>query len=201
MRPFFSTLAVVASFALAGCFSLFPKSDPAQLYRFGSSIEASAGAAGQTPLALSRVDFTDAASGDRIMTVTGSEVAYVAGARWASPAQTMFGEAVEQAFERNARVVNLVGRREMGSTTLMLDLDVNAFEVRYENGRGAAPTAVVALDARIIRYPDRTVVSQRSFDVRRPAAENRMSAIVAALDAANNDALVQVVQWADANAR
>lgn len=199
MRLLAPTLVAVAAFALAGCVSLFPKSDPAQLYRFGTSIEASAGAAGQTPLALSRVEFTKAASGDRIMTVTGSEVAYVAAARWASPAEIMFREALEQAFERNARVVNLVGRRDMGSSTTMLDVDVNAFEARYENGREAAPTAVVALDARLIRFPERTVIAQRSIEVRRPASENRMGPIVGAMDAATNDALLQLVQWSDAN--
>ncbi len=201
MRLIAPTLAAVAALALSGCVSVFPKSEPAQLYRFGSSIEASAGVSGSVPMTLARLDFTQAAAGDRIMTVTGSEVAYIAAARWAAPASVMFHEALEQSFERRARVVDLVSRRERRGADLMLDVDVNAFEARYENGREAAPTAVVSLDARIIRLPERTVIGQRSIDVRRPAGENRMGAIVAALDGATGEALGELVQWADANAR
>ena len=200
MKKIASSVAALAALALGGCFSLFPKADPVQLYRFGTSVEASAGVSGTTPIALSRVDFSQAAAGDRILTATGGEVAYIAAARWASPAETMFNEALEQAFERNARVVTLVTRREMRSSTLMLDVDVNAFEARYEAGQGAAPTAVVSIDARLIRYPERNVVGHRVIEVKRPASENRVGAIVSALDAATNDALVQLVQWTDQNA-
>jgi len=195
-----SSVAVLAAFALAGCFSLFPKADPAQLYRIGTSVEASAGAAGTVPLALAPLDFNEAAAGDRILTATGGEVAYIAASRWASPAKTMFHDALEQAFERNARVVTLVTRREVRASTLMLDVDVNAFEARYESGQGAAPTAVVSMDVRLVRYPERTVVGRRVIEAKRPAAENRVGAIVSAFDAATNDALVQLVQWTDQTA-
>jgi len=197
-------LTAVASLALAGCVSLFPKTEPAQLYRFGGSAAAQPGPgamAGQTPISIAPLDFTAAAAGDRIMTVTGSEVAYIAAARWASPASVLFNEAMEQAFERNARTVSLMGRRGGRSARLMLDVDVNAFEARYENGREAAPTVVVSLDARLLQIRERNVVAHRVIEVRQPAAENRVSAIVAAMDTATGQALGQLVEWTDANAR
>lgn len=196
-------LAVAAAaLALAGCVSLFPKSEPAQLYRFGPSSTAGEGAySGTVAMGIAPVDFVAAASGDKIMTVNGSEVAYIAASRWAVPANTMFAEALENSFERNARVVNIVGRREMRAANLMLDVDVNAFEVRYENGAGTAPVAVISLDAKIVRFPDRVVVSHRTFEARQPASDNRVGAIVQALDAADNQVLGELVTWADANAR
>lgn len=197
-------LAAVASVALAGCVSLFPKAEPAQLYRFGGDHASQPGAgasSAQVGLALSPIDFYTAAAGDRIMTVTGSEVAYIAGARWAVSAKVLFSDALDQAFERDARVVSLINRREMRTSNLLLDVDVNAFEARYENGREAPPTAVVAIDVRIIKFPERTVVAHRVIEVRQPASENRQSAIVAALDTATTGALKQLVEWADANAR
>lgn len=204
MRLTILSLAAVASVALAGCVSLFPKTEPAQLYRFGGTAAAQPGpgaTAGQTVIALAPIDFADAASGDRLMTSTGPEVAYIAGARWAAPAKTMFTEALEQAFERDARVVSLAGRRSMGGVDLMLDVDVNAFEARYENGREAAPVAVISMDVRVIRLKERTVVSHRIIEVRQPASENRMGSIVTAMDAATTQALSQLVEWTDANAR
>lgn len=194
--------AVVAAVALGGCVSLFPKAEPAQLYRFGPSAPA-AGVAGEgmVPLGLASVDFAAAASTDRIMTVTGSEVAYIAGARWATPARTMFTESLRQSFSRSARVVNLIDRSEMRASNLLLSVDVNSFEVRYENGRGAAPVAVVSLDAKIVRYPDRSVVAHRAFEARQPASDNRVGAIVQAIDAANSQVVSEMVTWADASAR
>jgi len=197
-------LTAAAAVALAGCVSLFPKSEPAQLYRFGGVAASQPGAGatfGQVGVSMAALDFTEAAGGDRIMTVTGTEVAYIASSRWAAPARQLFAEALEQAFERDARVVSIAGRRGAGGATLVLDVDVNAFEARYENGREAAPTAVVAIDAKLIRLKERTVVAHRVIEVRQPAAENRVSAIVGALDAATTSALGQLVEWTDANAR
>lgn len=192
--------AAVAALALGGCVSLFPKQEPSQLYRFGASIPAQ-DAPGRTPrvgIGLAPLEFAEASSGDRLLTVSGNEVAYIAAARWATPAELMFGEALTSAFERRAQNVSLVSRREMRSNSLLLDVDVNSFESRYENGREAAPVVVVALDARLIRYPERTVLDQTVIEVRRPAADNRVSAIVAATDAATADALSQLVAWTDA---
>lgn len=195
-------LAAVAAVALTGCVSLFPKSEPAQLYRFGpTGVTAGVAGPGTVPLGLAMIDFSAAASGDRILTVTGSEVAYIAGARWATPARTMFAENLRQSFGRGARVVSLIDRSEMRSTNLLLHVDVSAFEVRYENGRGAAPVAVVSFDAKIVRYPDRSVVAQRTFEARQPASDNRVGAIVQALDAANGQAVGELVSWSDASAR
>lgn len=197
-------LAAVAALALAGCVSLFPKTEPSQLYRFGAGHASQPGpgaASGQVSVALSPIDFYTAAAGDRIMTVTGAEVAYIAGARWAVSAKVLFSDALDQAFERDARVVSLIDRREMRTANRMLDVDVNAFEARYENGRDAPPTAVVAIDVRIVKFPERTVVAHRVIEVRQPASENRQSAIVAALDTATAGALAQLVEWTDANAR
>jgi len=197
-------LTAAASLALAGCVSLFPKSEPAQLYRFGGIAAAQPGPgamSGQVGISVTPVDFVAAAAGDRIMTTTGPEVAYIAGGRWAAPALTLFTESMEQAFERDARVVSIQGRRGAGGVQLLLDVDVNSFEARYENGREAAPTAVVSMDAKLIRIADRSVVAHRVIEVRQPASENRMGAIVQALDTANSQALGQLVEWTDANAR
>jgi cholesterol transport system auxiliary component len=189
----------VGALALAGCVSLFPKAKPSQLYRFGSV----AGAAAPRPvsqpvnIALGPVGFYQAASGDRILTMTGSEAAYIAQARWVEPASAMFTDALERGFEQKSQRVRLVDRRQATANSLVLNVDVDAFEARYQNGPKAAPTVVVSFTARIIRFPERSVVAEQRFTASRAAADNRVGAIVPAYDAALDTALGELTGWAD----
>jgi cholesterol transport system auxiliary component len=198
-------LALSAAVLLSGCVSLFPKADPVQLYRFTGRADPNAAApaldGARVGVGLGPVGFDRAAAGDRILTVTGSQAAYVADARWVAPAQTLFNQALEDAFERRAAAARLVGRGEVTASSLLLDVDVRTFEARYLGGPEAAPTAVVAVRARLMRYPDRAVVGERIFEASAPAADNRVSAIVPAFDAAAERALGELITWTDAAVR
>ncbi len=193
------TLAVVAAFALSGC-ALLSTPDPVQLYRFGDT-----GGAVETPVAtpvqvkLRAVEFSQAAQGDRLLGLTGSEAAYIGGARWVSPARMLYVESVESAFGSQARVVRLIGRRELTPTTRLLDLDVRRFETRYDYAE-AIPSVLVTVRARLLRFPERTVVTEQTFTVSQPAGANRISSIVEAYDVATRDVNSQIVAWTDANA-
>lgn len=191
----------VAALALAGC-ALLSSPDPVQTYRFGGPAEAGAALEGQaTPrqVSLRRVQFPEAVEGDRILGVTGTETAYVAGARWVSPASDLYMESLENAFAVQAARVRLIGPRELTRGERSLDIDVRAFEARYD-GAGAAPTVVVTARARLLMLPDRTVAAERTFTMQQPAAANRVSAIVEAFDIATRDLNTQIVAWTDANA-
>lgn len=198
-----SLLALAAGAAgLAGCVSLLPKSDPVQLYRLSPPAAAEAGAPPSTrvDVGLAPLEFPRAAAGDRLLTYTGPEAAYIAAARWVAPAQVLFTEALDGAFAQSRVVRFNAGRGEPGAA-LQLDLDVRAFETRYEAGPDAAPTVVVAMDAKLIRYPDRRVIGERSIRVSQAAAENRVGAIVPAYQAALDQALADLVAWTDATAQ
>ena len=191
----------LGAFALAGC-ALLSSPDPVQTYRFGGPAAASAAAEGQASLrqvSLRRVQFPEAVEGDKILGVTGTQTAYIAGARWVSPASDLYMESLENAFAAQATRVRLIGPRELTRGERSLDIDVRAFEARYD-APGAAPTVVVTARARLLALPDRTVAAERTFTVQQPAAENRVSAIVEAFDIATRDANAQIVAWTDANA-
>jgi len=191
----------LGALALAGC-ALLSSPDPVQTYRFGGPAAASAAAEGQASLrqvSLRRVQFPEAVEGDKILGVTGTETAYIAGARWVSPASDLYMESLENAFAAQATRVRLIGPRELTRGERSLDIDVRAFEARYD-APGAAPTVVVTARARLLALPDRTVAAERTFTVQQPAAENRVSAIVEAFDIATRDANAQIVAWTDANA-
>ena len=73
------------------------------------------------------------------------------------------------------------------------------FEVRYV-AVGAAPAVRVTVHAAVAGR-DGVLVAERSFGVDRPAADNRLSAIVPAYDAAVRQVLGEVAAWADGAAQ
>lgn len=190
-------LASLACLALGGCISLFPKSKPAQLYRFDNepaSAEAAMPPANARVVARGELRFQTAAAGDRILTMTGAGAAYIAGARWVSPAPVLFEESLIRAFQTGA------GPRlaEGGSTiraTEVLNLDVQTFETRYDQGDKAAPEVVVQVRAQLLRTSDRMVIADQLFTSAQRAGDNRVGPIVQAYDAAVRDVLGKLASW------
>lgn len=197
-RAAFIRTAVAVSFTgLLGACALLSSPDPVQLYRFGGD-PAATGEAVAAPVQVSmrRVEFAEASRGDRLLGVTGAEAAYIKGARWVAPAETLYSESIENAFAAEARRVRLLGQRELTPATRSLDLDVRTFEARYDTP-GAPPTVVVTVRAQVLRLPERTVAGERIFSVSQPTTDNRVSAIVEAFDAATADVNSQIVSWTD----
>ena len=196
-RPVRLALAAFACLALGGCISLFPKSKPAQLYRFDNEpLQASANlpAPGARVVARGNLRFETAAAGDRILTATGSGAAYIAGARWVSPAPILFEESLIRAFEAGGGPRLAIG----GSTiraTQVLNLDVQTFETRYDQGDKAAPEVVVQVHAQLLRTGDRSVIGEQLFTSAQRAGDNRVGPIVQAYDAAVRDVLGKLVSW------
>jgi len=189
-------LPLALSLALGGCISLFPKTSPVQMYRFGEQVPAPAAAsAAARPLVLKGpISFAPASSGDRILTTTGSENAYIGGARWVAPAATLFDAALLRAFDAPG-APRLVERGEPLAAPSILRLDVRTFEARYPG-----PTASVQVRAVLIRNQDRALIAEKMFDVQVPAGDNRQGAIAAAFDQAVGQVLAGVRDWTTANA-
>lgn len=195
MRPAVA-LAVVS--LLGGC-ALLSSPDPVQLYRFGGDAAAVNPTASATPVQvqLRRIEFPEAAKGDKVLGVTGTEAAYIQGARWVTPAEELYGASIATAFAAQSTRVRLIGRRELTPATRVLDIDVQVFEARYDYAE-AIPTVVVSARARMLRFPERTIAAEQTFTVSQPAAANRVSSIVEAFDVATRDLNTQIVGWTDA---
>lgn len=194
VRKILLTAAAAAAVASTGaCVSLFPKSDPSQLYRFGveEAPAADLGARGYNVTRTATV-FNRAATGDRILTVTGSEVAYVAQSRWVAPAVVLFDEAAARSFDAAPGCARLLTRGDSTPADAVMRLEVRSFEVQYRDGPEAAPTAVVEVHASMTRTQDREVVVDRAVRIEERASDNRVSAIVAALDSASSKALGEI---------
>jgi cholesterol transport system auxiliary component len=196
-----AAVAAAVSALLAGC-SLLSTPDPVQLYRFGSVSGAGepAAPASQVQVAMRRPEFAQAVREDRILGVTGTEAAYIKGARWVSSADILFNDALESAFAAQSTRVRLVGPRELTRAPQALDIDVRTFEARYASP-GATPVITIVARTRLLNTQDRSVMAERVFTVEQPADQNRVSAIVEAFDVATRDIHTQIVGWTDQNAQ
>ncbi|MET4682900.1 ABC-type transport auxiliary lipoprotein family protein [Brevundimonas faecalis] len=196
-----SLLIAAASVAVSGC-ALLSSPDPVQLYRFGgASAFAGTGATSACPdvqVSLRRVDFPEAARGDRILAVTGAEAAYIKGARWVSPAETLFEETLRNAFLDGAACTVLSGG-PLTRDGLLLSVEVRRFEAAYA-APGAVPDANIDVLLRLVRPGDRSIVAEDRISVSENAGQNRQSAIVAAFDRAAAEASRQIVVWTDQQA-
>ncbi|MGA0546574.1 ABC-type transport auxiliary lipoprotein family protein [Brevundimonas sp. VNH65] len=199
-----------AALAALGACSILSTPDPVQLYRFGAMMDEPA-RAGTTPapllISIRRVEFPDASRDERILGVTGTETAYIGGARWVSPAAVLFDDSLNAAFAARPDRIRVLDRREPGTTPLVLRVAVSSFEARYLAGQDAPPTVVVTARAQLRNTPERVRAGggpirpedgrtvEQVFTVSVPARENRVSAIVDAFDAAVRDVNGQVVDW------
>ena len=187
--------------ALSGCISLFPKSEPSQLYRFGGV----ATSEGQTPSnSTTKVNFVRsggafalAAASDGILTTTGTEVAYLAGARWAQPAPVLFEEGLVRAFSTNQGPARLVIRGEPARAAYSMRLDVQQFEAVYDRPGNAAPEVRIDIHLVLVRPTDRTVIYDQVTSIRERARGARVSDIVSAFDAAVAQALTTIIDVAN----
>jgi cholesterol transport system auxiliary component len=213
LRPVLRLAASAAVLtALSGC-ALLSSPDPVQNYRFGLPMAAPS-AVGDTPAPLTvsirRIEFPDATGDDKILGVTGLETAYIGGARWVSPASTLFDDSLKAAFANRADRIRVLGRREPGTPPLVLQVTVTTFEARYA-APGAVPDVVVTARAQLRSTPERRAGGgtirpeegrsvERVFTVTQPAGDNRVSAIVAAFDTATRDINTQIADWTIASA-
>jgi cholesterol transport system auxiliary component len=191
--------ALAGALALGGC-GLLGGGKPAVLYRFGAgeAAAAPATATASRSIALANLTFAEESEGDRILTVTGGEAAYIAQTRWVAPARDLFTAAAERAFDRSG--ARLVRRGQPFDTDSSLILEVPTFEARYENGAKAAPVVVVEVCASLVTGTEQRLLGETAYTARQPAAENRVGAIVDAFDVATRQALDHTAGWAAARA-
>lgn len=201
LKPFRAAAAIGLAGLLAGCVSVIPKSEPVQLYTFEGVADppAATGAPTSRPFDVMRGigGFNRAAAGDRILTTNGTQVAYIAKARWVAPAIVLFDQAVSRAFDDSGGSARLLGRGQVGKSEYVLRLDVRDFEARYENGPKSAPVILIRVRASLTDA-QRALVGDRMFEVRVPATDNRVHAIAGAFDQAVGRVVGELVAWTNA---
>jgi cholesterol transport system auxiliary component len=104
------------------------------------------------------------------------------------------------AFDADPGRVRLLARGEPGSAEYILRIDVRNFEAHYDAGPKGAPTVLVRVRA-VMTGRTGGPAGEQVFEARKPASDNRVSAIVSAYDAAVRDVLEQLVGWTNGQAK
>lgn len=129
---------------------------------------------------------------ERIVVSTGSRISYYPDAQWPDRLPRLFQAKAVQAFEQS-RKARAVGRPGEGlSIDFQLLIDIRAFEFVSDGDGG---TARVEISARILNDRNGRVVSSQILSAEAPVEKDRAASVVAGVDAALNEVLVELVSW------
>ncbi|MFN3230452.1 MAG: ABC-type transport auxiliary lipoprotein family protein, partial [Asticcacaulis sp.] len=183
--------------------------DDVKLYQFSAApvletpsptIEADPDRPNKLAVSLGDITFPRAAAGDRLLTVEGQEVSYIAKSRWSAPSETLFQGALVTAFARQSAAVDLVNSASPRRSQYRVTLAVQDFAVHYKD-KGRNPMVVVRMQADLVRIKDRAVVLNQTFEAMVPAKANRVSDIVAAYERAVQSVNADLIRAVDARVR
>jgi cholesterol transport system auxiliary component len=185
---------IAAALFVSGCALMGGSSKPATLYQLSStSVAPSSIANGSVPVVIlyAGSSFDRQSQGDRIMTTTGNQVAYIASARWAAPAQEMFDSVAIQQLQSGPARVRIIRAGAPPLSAYVLAIDVRRFDAEYTSA-GPAPDVVVEGRAKLMRVADRQIIGDWPISAREHAQANRVGEIVAAFDRATKTVTDQV---------
>lgn len=187
-------LTLGAGAALGGCAGLLPQvNEPIPLYtltavrQFGQSLPKVAWQlVVGTPIASADLDTTRIA-----LTRDPGVVEYFAKGAWADNAPVLLQTKLIESFEASGGIV-AVGRDAAGlRPDYVLQSELRDFQAEYDGGD--VPTVHLRLVAKLVRMPDRRIVTFVTIEQRIPAAGASLNQIVDSFDRAASEAFEQVV--------
>ena len=117
---------------------------------------------------------------------------YFAAARWSGPLDEVVEDLALQAFHGRFRNVGTDTSAFNGG--YWLEIEVVDFQAEYTGSPTDGPTAHVHFRVRVGNGSDRHVLVGFDADARQAAAENRLTAVVAAYEAASQRAFGEIVE-------
>ena len=183
-----------AGAALGGCAGIFPQvNEPIPLYtltavtQFGQALpKVDWQLVVGTPIASADLDTTRIA-----LTREPGVVEYFAKGAWADNAPVLLQTKLIESFESSGSIL-AVGRDAAGlRPDYVLQSELRDFEAEF--GGSEIPTIHLRLAAKLVRMPDRRIVTSVTIDQQVPAAGGSLNQIVDAFDRAAGEAFEQVV--------
>jgi cholesterol transport system auxiliary component len=129
---------------------------------------------------------------ERIVVTTGARISYYPDAQWPDRLPRLLQARAVQAFEQS-RKARAVGRPGEGlSIDFQLLINIRSFEYVSDGDSGYAK---VEISAKILNDRNGRVVSSKILTAEAPVAKDSAPAVVAGVDAAMNEVLVDLVSW------
>ncbi|MNQ57030.1 hypothetical protein D3C85_711710 [compost metagenome] len=189
-------IALLAGFTLISSCSILPKPEPFEVYRLPSAQSASAshGTPQRWSLRLSKFQSSEALNSPNIAVIPqGDVISHYKGSRWSDPAPVLVRNRLLEGFQHDGRVPLLSTDDSIFQTDLELGGSLQAFQTEYQ---GTNASAVVRLDALLVRSYDQRILASRRFEVHQPLSNVQVPAAVAGFGQANDQLTAQVVNWA-----
>jgi len=187
----------VASLALAGCGGLLETTIPAP-QAFVLRLPPRAPAAPAEPphgsVLLQRPEAGPGLDSDRIALLrSDNRFDFYAASRWAAPAPDVVESVIVDALRATGSFSAVFDDTSPYAPRYSLRVTLRRFEADYTSG-GRAPTVFVVLDCTLGRHRDRELLASFTAQGSAVASEDRLTAVVAAFEAATAAAMAQLEQ-------
>lgn len=141
--------------------------------------------ASQVDIAIGRPDVAPGLDTPRIAVLRGRELDYYRGVQWGGNTLEIVQALLVSSLEGQQLFRSVTSEQARIAGAYMLDSEVRDFQAEY--GRGEAPTVRITIVGRLIRIADRALVDTIVATATRAAADNRMTEIAAAFEAAAHE--------------
>ena len=139
---------------------------------------------------------------DHIMLLQSDRrLSYYAGSRWAGPLADMVEALTVETLRATGDWTAVEDSRSSFNAEYYLQITIRRFEADYTEQPDAAPVAHVSLTCELGRRIDRELIASFVAEGAEHAAQNRLSAVVAAFEQASATALTSAAQHAAAAVR
>ena len=191
-----AALVGLSALSVCACVSLLPESEPVSVYRLSAPQPVELTGDHWTVVEIDVPNAPRGLSGDQIAIMrNGSSLAYIAGARWISPAPRLLQSLVIDTFNANNAQLAPTRADDGVRADYELRLDMQEFEAIYDRGEGVAPLIRVRISARLVAEQGRQFAGARVVTAEARATNNRTSDIVAAFDDAAQAASREIADW------
>ncbi|MGB3455726.1 MAG: ABC-type transport auxiliary lipoprotein family protein [Litorimonas sp.] len=186
---------------LAAC-SILPDPAPANIvYRLSLSGESVMPESAATVIRVDRPAATSVFNTRSIVvSPDGRRLSTAAQAQWPEGTPTMLQETLIDAFSRTPFIIGVLPQSGTRTDT-RIHLTIKNFEAQFDQGEDAAPKAVVRYTATLANATDRKLLDTFTTRHEVRADAPRISAIVEAIEAANDAAMQEIVAWVVARDR
>lgn len=196
IRKSLTAALIGAATFLTGCISFLPENTPSTVYRLSAPEPSSQLRTEAVIVGVQRPLTPRALSGDQIaLSQNRGQLVFASGAEWITPVPRLVQDLIVESMD--AFEPSLIASRPEDGVRAEFELatELRSFEANYINGENSAPTVVVRMRARLIRMSDRRLVAVDAIGAQALARSTSLSDIVAAFDAASQEAMANVAQW------
>lgn len=185
-RQFALRMLVGAGALLTGCTgSLLDSESPvAQIYVLAPAAPAQGAVTGSQDLVIGEPSAAPGLATERIAVLhPDRRLEYYAGARWGDNAAHVMQSLIVGSFRNQGNFRSVTAAPAGTAATHAVDFELRDFQAEYAR-EGAAPTVRVTLVGNVIRVADRQLLAVIPATAAVPATDNRLTAVVAAFEAA-----------------